>query len=599
MGEQAPKTKLTPDRWARLKIVLDEALDRPASEREAFVEKSCGTDRALREEVTHLLISHEEAGAFLEEPTLSTSDFDGEAMERDLALTDRRVGTVLNNRYRVQRRLGAGGIGIVYLAEDLNLLARRVVVKFLHEQAEPDPARLRKFCQEIEALARIDHPGVVTAFDAGETEDGTPFLVMQYVEGRTLRKCIEAGPISFEDAASILRQLGEALQAAHDKRIMHRDLKPENVMLQQMGTRSIVKLIDFGIARVDESKHGGESSVLTIAGTPSYMAPEQLSGRPVLASDIFALGVIAYEMVVGKRPYPSKHPYQLRQQQKEGIVKGVMNRFRPGVPSGVEAGIRKALSFEAADRPKQAKEWCDSLAEALLEKNPGSSRRVLLRTGLGISIVGLAGVGGWLWNRSRHNQGLRGPLVAQHSGGMNPLEEGFDAAQTMSGSPIRNAERTGFSRWRIQTKEQASYNFPLSLEEKQEALRRGWKLTLTAYPEVGGVHAVVDFLGAGARFDISLYKESPSVLMLVACTQHVPTFEGARHRLSDAPHRCEMIYNPQTETAKVAVDGSAVITEYRGHRQQQTDRGFLFGASVWKSDSASGLIDLARFELLT
>ena len=597
MGDQAHKSRLTPDRWARVKTIFNQALDSPAETRDDFVRTACGSDDEMRTEVLHLLHSHQEAGTFLEEPSFTTSDFSEPQTEPDFVRSDRRIGSVLNGRYRVQQRIGTGGIGVVYLAEDLNLLARPVVVKFLHEYGEPDPSRLRKFRQEIEALARIDHPGVVTAFDAGETEDGTPFLVMQYVEGQTLRKLLDKGPLPFEDAASILRQLGEALQCAHDKRIIHRDLKPENVMLQQVGSRHIVKLIDFGIARVEESRSGLDSSVLTIAGTPSYMAPEQLSGRPVMASDIFALGVMAYEMIAGKRPFPSKHPYQLRQQQKEGISKGVMARFRPGVPVAAELGIRRALSFQAADRPTMAKEWCDSVADALLHKDSGPSRRAVLGFVAGAGAVAVTGSAYLLWNSLR-NKPIRGPILAQHSGGMDPLEEGFHGSPTTVGSAVRNAQRNGFDRWRVEAKEQGSYTFPLTLEEKQQALRRGWKVSFTAYPEIGGIHAVVDLLGAGARYDISLYKEPTGDLMALTCTQHVPTFEGPRHRLTDATHRCELIYNPKTEGARLVVDGIELVRDYAGHHQQQSERGFFFGTSVWKSDRASGTVNLARFELL-
>ena len=145
---------------------------------------------------------------------------------------DPRIGMTVKNRYRIKSRLGSGGVGVVYLAEDLNLMSRLVVVKFLHEHGRPTRPGLVKFLQEAEALARLDHPGIVAAFDADETSDGAHFLVMQYVDGRTLRDVWKTGRLPLTRVASILRQLGSALEAAHNKGVIHRDLKPENIMLQ-------------------------------------------------------------------------------------------------------------------------------------------------------------------------------------------------------------------------------------------------------------------------------------------------------------------------------------------------------------------------------
>ena len=157
---------------------------------------------------------------------------------------------VLNGRYRLMRIIGEGGFGTVYLAEDVQLLQRQVVVKIL--RSVNHQWFLKKFNQEMEALTRMDHPGVVGILDTGRTAEGQPFLVMQYIKGQTLREALEAlpAPMPLPRFADLLRQISEALEAAHQQGIWHRDLKPENIMLQTSPGAERVRLIDFGIAGV-------------------------------------------------------------------------------------------------------------------------------------------------------------------------------------------------------------------------------------------------------------------------------------------------------------------------------------------------------------
>src|SRR5256885_6716975 len=167
----------------------------------------------------------------------------------------RHVGTLLDGRYLIERELGRGGIGVVYLARDQQFKVRKpVVIKILLDELEASRLEgwlLKKFRQEIEALALIDHPGVVGALDAGELPNGKPYLVMQYVEGVNLRSLMRVEGMDLTRVAHLMRQISQALSAAHDKGIHHRDLKPENIMLQKISEgEEYVKLIDFGIASV-------------------------------------------------------------------------------------------------------------------------------------------------------------------------------------------------------------------------------------------------------------------------------------------------------------------------------------------------------------
>jgi serine/threonine protein kinase len=280
-------------------------------------------------------------------------------------------GMLLAGRYLLERELGRGGIGVIYFARDQQLMGKPVVVKILLDLtlgAEADEWVKRKFRQEVEALARIDHPGVVGVLQAGEMADGKPYLVIQYIEGETLRSVMGADGMELARVARIVRQIGHALTGAHDRGIYHRDLKPENIMLQSLGEgEEHVKLIDFGIATVKDPQAAADQATTTMfSGTPGYMAPEQLLGKPTAASDVYALGVIAHEMLTGRRPFRPDSPYHLLELQREG-VRVKPRELRPDLPERAQALVLQALSFEQAARPARARAFGDELSRALLD----------------------------------------------------------------------------------------------------------------------------------------------------------------------------------------------------------------------------------------
>jgi hypothetical protein len=592
---------MTPERWSQVKSLLERALARPKHEREEYLRHACAGDEDLYEEVAHLVSAHAADPEFHERHP-ETAPIE--------SVDDRRIGRTLKNRYRIKSRLGSGGVGVVYLAQDLHLMNRLVVVKFLHEHGRAQPGRLVKFLQEAEALARLDHPGIVAAFDADETPEGAHFLVMQYVKGRTLRALIEAGPVPSPVAASILRQLGSALEMAHGKGVIHRDLKPENIMLQELGDgRLMVKLIDFGVARVEDSAVSADTAVIGVAGTPSYMAPEHISGNPVPASDIFSIGVIAFEMLTTKRPFTAKQPFALRQQHKQGIARGTIRTVRPDVPVEAETAIRHALQYEVADRPSNARVFCDEVGLAL-ETPPRKAavgvalprRKVLYGAGAGI-LTAAAGYG--IWSRMRSAPRATGKVLAETTGAFDPADRGFVMRDKLEVTPLRNAERTGYDRLDLRTSDQGIFAKRLAIEDMRDALRLGWKITLRGRPVIGGMWAVADFRALGQpRYDISFYREPDGRAVALACTQHVPTFDGPRYELPDEganPHKLELVYDPKVQSCELFVDGRRQVAGYKGHRQMQVKEpldAFYFGISVYRSDRAEAEIEGVRFEIL-
>ena len=280
---------------------------------------------------------------------------------------------ILNERYEIERKLGEGGLGIVYRARDLTLYSKVVVIKVLKEEIGQSAYWKRKFEKEKEALACCQNPYIVGIHDSGKLPSGDLFLVMEFVEGGPLRSVMK-GEMPLVRIAHLVRQIGQALSYAHERVIFHRDLKPENIMLRTAEGEDFVILIDFGIATVKESQPATRGMKTAIVGTPPYMAPEQILGEPSPATDIYALGVIAYEMVTGHKPFdmPQMEPLhkqlaQLYKMQQTGVG-AKAKELRPDLPEAAHTAILKALSFDPKDRYPQARDFGEVLANALTGK---------------------------------------------------------------------------------------------------------------------------------------------------------------------------------------------------------------------------------------
>ena len=294
-------------------------------------------------------------------------DAPAETTPRKEDANDKLIGVILEGRYLIERKLGQGGFGAVYLASDQKMVLRKVVVKVMRDDEKQNEWSAKKFKQEIEALTRINHPNIVGVFDSGVTENGQPYIVMQYVNGIPLRALITPEGMQFQQAAKIITQMGRALTAAHESGILHRDLKPDNVMVENLiGDDEQVKIIDFGVARVKDSLVSSGSTKDLAVGTVAYMSPEQLSALPLTtASDIYSLGVIAYEMLTGRRPTTPDSAYQLLELQRSGVRVRPAD-LRPSLPKAAEELILRSLSFEPKQRFKRARDFGDLLSNALL-----------------------------------------------------------------------------------------------------------------------------------------------------------------------------------------------------------------------------------------
>jgi serine/threonine-protein kinase len=288
------------------------------------------------------------------------------------------AGQIVNGKYRVLRALGDGGMGSVYEAHH-EVLGTRVALKLLHAELSRT-GLAKRFLQEARASARIKSPHVVGVSDADQTPDGQAFIVLEYIEGRTLREryedlAREGKSLAYDDALELAMQLFEGIEAAHAAGIVHRDLKPDNLMITQDARGApLLKVLDFGIAKVDESPESATPALTrpgALLGTPEYMAPEQVysAGSADVRSDVFALGVILFEMLTGRRPVLSDDPQQIAVAYLTGDFKR-LDEIRPDVPAQLAVAVHRAFAAQPRDR-------FPSVAEMRLAIEPFAPPRVL------------------------------------------------------------------------------------------------------------------------------------------------------------------------------------------------------------------------------
>lgn len=287
------------------------------------------------------------------------------------AAEDALIGQIIGGRYRVTGVLGEGGMGIVYIGEQqMGSTVRKVAIKTLHSHLSKDPSVLARFHRECGTVAQLEHPNTIKFFDFGSTADGTLYIAMEFVKGEPLSDTIEKrGPISPDRVLKIMKQVCGALEEAHDQGIIHRDLKPENVILtERAGEKDFVKVLDFGIAARSESADAQKEQKLTqqgmVLGTPPYMSPEQFTGKALdLRSDIYSLGVMAYEMLTGKLPFEADTPWQWATQHMTAQpLPFEVTAPTSAIPEALRAAILRALAKERESRQDSAKEFFAELS---------------------------------------------------------------------------------------------------------------------------------------------------------------------------------------------------------------------------------------------
>ncbi|HEX8141607.1 MAG TPA: protein kinase [Pyrinomonadaceae bacterium] len=302
---------MNPESWKKVEEIFESALERAPDERSAYLDEACGGDDALRSQVETLIHSYERAGSFIEAPVLA-HDSAPTLVDDDAptGMIGKRLGS-----YKLVREIGRGGMGSVYLAVRADdEFQKRVAIKLIKRGMDTDFI-IRRFRHERQILASLDHSYVARLLDGGTTEDGLPYFVMEYVEGKSIYQYCDAQKLSITERLKLFRKVCAAVHYAHQNLIIHRDIKPSNILVTSDG---IPKLLDFGIAKILNPEIGGHgldpTSVALRMMTPEYASPEQVRGEPAtVASDVYTLGVLLYELLTDHRPYRlrSRAPQEL------------------------------------------------------------------------------------------------------------------------------------------------------------------------------------------------------------------------------------------------------------------------------------------------
>lgn len=336
---------MSPERYLRINTLADAALELPEEKRSAFLEEACEGDDELRGQVEQLLRAELSGSGLIDVPLL-------QQLAQDIAAAPARENLAGKqfHHYQVQSRIGAGGIGEVWLARDLRL-GRQVALKVLSPISAADPDQIRRFEREARAASSLNHPNIVTIYEIGSL-DSCEFIAQEFVEGETLRQRLARGAMPLAAVLDVGAQVSAALAAAHGAGIIHRDIKPENIMLRPDG---LLKVLDFGLARSVENSTSEESGLSItrpglVIGTAKYMSPEQARGLPVgERSDIFSLGTVLYEIASGVPPFHGRTSSDIVAAILAQDPQPISSRM-PDIPPPFEAVLKRCLEKDPAKR---------------------------------------------------------------------------------------------------------------------------------------------------------------------------------------------------------------------------------------------------------
>lgn len=536
--------------WRRVKEVFFAAVETEGAKRAEFVERECGEDRELRDEVNRLLDEHHRRSDPLASPL--KGQWWG---ERDLA------GSAIAH-YRIDRKIGSGGMGVVYRAEDIRL-RRTVALKFLSPDALGERETKARLIREAQASASLDHPNICHTYGIHENADEI-FIAIAYIDGPSLADKIRERPLPLGEALDIAIQIAEGLREAHENGIVHRDIKPHNVMLTAKGQ---VKITDFGLASVAGRSRITKSGAAL--GTPSYMAPERLAAQQGdRRADIWALGCVLYEMLTQRNPFEADHD--------QAIVHGILNEEpepvtaqRRGVPPKLDDLLEKALSKRASDRYQHVD---DLLVDLRLLRKDIQARKASSGNPamLGADRMSRTAVPATGASHEGRLERIPHPEAVAASRSRHLLERVVAVAATVA---FLGLLAFRFTEWPSKAPRAPTRRFSISQEGLSSA---------SISPD-----------GRNIAFATGTAPQSSIRLRAIGAetTREIPGTEGARPQLGWAPDGKSIVFATRTQVKRVDIDGSDPITlgdlrgtgfdGFRGVSWSPDGERIAFGSSRW------------------
>jgi serine/threonine protein kinase len=497
---------MSPERWQRLQTVFDEAVELSASEVEEFLRKECGEDTELYTSVRRMLDEHQRGG-YLDFSPLAARLFE--------------PGTVLAGRYRISRQIGRGGMGQVYEAEDLEL-RESVALKTLLPEIAEDATMIARFKREIQLARKVAHPNVCRVFDLArhmpEGSSSAPvfFLTMEFVDGETLANRIaREGRLSAGDALELLDQMADALDAAHRAGVLHRDFKPSNVMLIPDRAQGTVRVVvtDFGLAcRITRPAESTRTATGELAGTIDYMAPELFTGgTATVASDIYALGLVAYKSISGALPFESDSPLAGVIRRAGQPAPQVCSRVA-GLNPAWDRGFARALHLDPGRRFVTAREFVKSLRgeESFVTIDiPIMTRRRVAGAAVGLLTLAAAPFAWRAWVRARarpspeaealYIQGVADLHTGAYFAATKSLEESIRRAPGFALAHARMAEAW----WNLDFTDRATQEMLIARRQDLSQLSRPERLQMEAID----LTLTREFPAAAAKYEEMLAGE--------------------------------------------------------------------------------------------